>query len=411
MSSYAYTYDDNGNRESQIETNGGTSETTTYSYDDLNRLATITYPTDTEYPSGRVVEYAYDGVGNRVHETATVPGSPSPFEDKQGIFDTLNRLSELNDLIDPTNSESFDWDDNGNQIARTIGTGPGAVTTLYVYDVRDKLAEVQQGAGALARFQYDFEGRRNLKVGTSGVRQYVYDETSLFAEYDSGGSQTLKYDYGSDRLISLTHHVEGRRYFSLDGLRSVVNLTDDGGSTIASYHLDAWGNFRFPNELDASRNRFAFTGHYYDEETKLYNAKARYFDPKLGRFLTQDSYLGQIDEPPSLHRYLYAGNRPDLLRRSPRPRLGHSERSEERGQSVWRRGLWCRGGDRLGGCLHVSGHRNSALRCGAFLLPREDCTRVLGRHRCPGWSSGREGLGPDSSGCRYCARRTLRTRD
>jgi hypothetical protein len=34
-------------------------------------------------------------------------------------------------------------------------------------------------------------------------------------------------------------------------------------------------------------------------------AKARYFDPKLGRFLTQDSFLGEIDEPPSLHRYLY----------------------------------------------------------------------------------------------------------
>jgi RHS repeat-associated protein len=81
---------------------------------------------------------------------------------------------------------------------------------------------------------------------------------------------------------------------------------------VASYHLDAWGNFRFPNELDSSRNRFAFTGHIYDDETGLYNAKARYFDPKLGRFLTQDSYLGQIDEPPSLHRYLYGLNNPTL---------------------------------------------------------------------------------------------------
>jgi RHS repeat-associated protein len=57
-------------------------------------------------------------------------------------------------------------------------------------------------------------------------------------------------------------------------------------------------------------NRFAFTGHYYDPETKLYNAKARYLDPELGRFLTQDSYLGEIDEPPSLHRYLYANANP-----------------------------------------------------------------------------------------------------
>jgi len=118
---------------------------------------------------------------------------------------------------------------------------------------------------------------------------------------------------GSDRLISLTRTDEGRRYFSLDGLRSVVNLTDDDGLTVANYHLDAWGNFRFPEELTHSANRFAFTGHIFDTETGLYNAKARYFDPKLGRFLTQDSYLGQIDEPPSLHRYAYGWNRPTFF--------------------------------------------------------------------------------------------------
>lgn len=39
-------------------------------------------------------------------------------------------------------------------------------------------------------------------------------------------------------------------------------------------------------------------------------AKARFLDPKLGRFLTQDSFLGSIDEPPSLHRYLYANDNP-----------------------------------------------------------------------------------------------------
>ena len=164
----------------------------------------------------------------------------------------------------------------------------------------------------LSRFQYDFEGRRIKKIGEEGLRQYVYDQTSLLAEYDAAGLQKAKYDYGSDRLISPDPHDEGRRYFSLDGLRSVVNLTDDSGATVASYHLDAWGTFRFPTELTASRNRFAFTGHIFDDETGLYNAKARYFDPKLGRFLTQDSYLGQIDEPPSLHRYLYAQDNPTV---------------------------------------------------------------------------------------------------
>jgi RHS repeat-associated protein len=100
---------------------------------------------------------------------------------------------------------------------------------------------------------------------------------------------------------------------------------------VASYHLDPWGNFRFPQELDSSKNRFAFTGHIWDEETGLYNAKARYFDPKLGRFLTQDSFLGQIDEPPSLHRYLYANANPTFYIDP----TGHYSWSEFKSDATW----------------------------------------------------------------------------
>jgi YD repeat-containing protein len=61
--SYAYTYDRNGNRLSQVEVNGGPPQTTTYTYDDLDRLKTVTYP------GGRSGAYGYDPVGNRTSET------------------------------------------------------------------------------------------------------------------------------------------------------------------------------------------------------------------------------------------------------------------------------------------------------------------------------------------------------
>jgi len=47
-----------------------------------------------------------------------------------------------------------------------------------------------------------------------------------------------------------------------------------------------------------------------DRETGLYYAKARYYDPELGLFLTQDPFEGVLDTPPSLHRYLYAFGNP-----------------------------------------------------------------------------------------------------
>ena len=160
-------------------------------------------------------------------------------------------------------------------------------------------------------------------AGNSGIRQYVYDQTSRLVEYDETGSAVARFNYGSDRLISMWHAGEGTRFYHLDGLRSVIALTDpdaevtnsDGtvtmGKVAARFHLDTWGNFRFPDQdLSTTANRFAFTGHVWEPEIGLYYAKARFLDPKLGRFLTQDSFLGSIDEPPCLHRYLYAQDNP-----------------------------------------------------------------------------------------------------
>jgi RHS repeat-associated protein len=309
LSSFVYSYDRNGNRLSQIETNHGPAETTSYTYDPLNRLATITYPVDLAFPLGRVVTYGFDAVGNRTRETEKTPAG-AVLADKQGVFDNLNRLTTLTDLVDGSKTTAFTWDANGNQRTRTVA----GVTTEYRYDCRDKMVEVEEGASTPGRFQYDFEGWRSKKIGADGIVQYVYDQTSVLAEFDSAGLELAKYDYGSDRLISMVRSggvgAEGRRWYSLDGLRSVVGLTDDSGATVASYHLDAWGNFRFPTELSASRNHFAFTGYEWDPELGLFNAKARYFDPQVGRFLSQDSFLGEIQDPPSLHRYFYANDNP-----------------------------------------------------------------------------------------------------
>jgi RHS repeat-associated protein len=89
-----------------------------------------------------------------------------------------------------------------------------------------------------------------------------------------------------------------------------VLLTSADGTVAARYHYDAWGEYRNPEELGASQNRVGFTGHFFDTETKLYHAKARFYDPAYGRFLTADTYLGDLDDPPSLHRYLYANANP-----------------------------------------------------------------------------------------------------
>jgi RHS repeat-associated protein len=62
---------------------------------------------------------------------------------------------------------------------------------------------------------------------------------------------------------------------------------------------DAWGKSR--GGIGVSSNVFGFTGHERDE-TGLYYFKARFYDPDIGRFLTEDLAEGDFNNPPSLHK-------------------------------------------------------------------------------------------------------------
>ena len=55
---------------------------------------------------------------------------------------------------------------------------------------------------------------------------------------------------------------------------------------------------------------FYFTGKPKDDETGLYYFGARYYDPKLGRFITADTIVPYVNNPQALNRYTYAGNNP-----------------------------------------------------------------------------------------------------
>jgi RHS repeat-associated protein len=298
LASFAYTYDANGNRLTQVETNGSGPETTSYTYDALNRLETVTYP------DGSSAAYSYDAVGNRVREVSR-DSVGAIVSDKTASFDSINRLTSLADAVDPSGSATLTWDRNGNLLSKATPAG----TESYGYDAADHLVETRSGSSITARFAFDPFGRRHLKVGTDS-RQYLYDETSTLHELDSDDLEVAKYEYGGDRLLSFVRRDEARRFYHLDGLGSPAALSDSGGSVVARYHLDAWGRYRVPSELSLSANRFGFTGYLFDQETDLYYAKARFYDPELGRFTTQDSVLGEVDEPPSLNRYFYGNANP-----------------------------------------------------------------------------------------------------
>ena len=72
--------------------------------------------------------------------------------------------------------------------------------------------------------------------------------------------------------------------------------------------MDAFGEVR--TKTGPLSTGFVFTGEQRDGESDLYYLRARYYDPSIGRFLTQDPFGGWAAMPQSQNPYAYVMNNP-----------------------------------------------------------------------------------------------------
>ncbi len=84
-----------------------------------------------------------------------------------------------------------------------------------------------------------------------------------------------------------------------------MNLTDGSGNAVKGYTYKSFGEIY--SETGSLVQPFTFTGREYDPESGLYFYRARYYDPRAGRFLTKDP-IGFAGGDVNLYRYV--GNNP-----------------------------------------------------------------------------------------------------
>ena len=114
-------------------------------------------------------------------------------------------------------------------------------------------------------------------------------------------------------------------YYFGDHLGSTNVVTDAAGTIKERIEYDPYGSFTrhdfgsaaggtspayggTSNPSEAAHHYF--TSQRFDAETGLYFYNARYYDPKLRRFLTPDSLVPYPDAPQSFNRYSYVHNNP-----------------------------------------------------------------------------------------------------
>ena len=101
-----------------------------------------------------------------------------------------------------------------------------------------------------------------------------------------GTDEKTWYTHGAGVDEHLALERGGHYYFyHADGLGSVTALTDADKNIVQSYRYDSFGML-FPSS--SFRNSYCYTGREWDREAGLYYYRARYYDPRDGRFISKD---------------------------------------------------------------------------------------------------------------------------
>lgn len=303
---FVYEYDKNSNITEVTHVNNllspAKNETRVYSYDQHGRL-TQSVKTDNTDASTETAVYTYDNAGNRL--TETVDGVTTEY--------TYNELNQLTGQVTEDSETLYLYDERGNQIhAETIAEDETVSTVDMEYSIMGEMTTRTEKTGDTTTLTqtnvYDQDGQRIKRTQDGTSRQYFYDSGVVL--YTKDGSTISSANVLSDSGTAIgTYRSSTYHTYLKDMQGSTTNLVKSDGTLSAAYDYTDFGE---TTELAGAAfdNQIRYTGGIYDEETGLYYLNARYYDPETGRFISQDSYRGKIDDPNQWHLYVYCANNP-----------------------------------------------------------------------------------------------------
>jgi len=318
-----YTYD-NANRLTQITQS---SSIVTFGYDNANRRTSLTLPNGilVEYSydaASRVTEitykqngttllgnltYEYDKAGNRTKIGGSFARTGIPQSVSSTNYNAANQQTSFGD-------KTLTYDDNGNLTSITDANG----TTLYSWNARNQLAAIS-GPNVNASFVYDGLGRRENKTINNSLTEFLYDGVNPVQE--TSGAIILANILSGPYIDEFFSRVDsGDTHTLIQGaLGSIVAVADPSGTVRTEYTYEPFG--AVASTGTSNSNPLQYTGRENDN-IGLYYYRARYYNPILERFISEDPILSagraeflfmvpkMLIRPSELNGYSYVQNNP-----------------------------------------------------------------------------------------------------
>ena len=167
----------------------------------------------------------------------------------------------------------------------------------------------------LTRYAYDALGRRVRKTDAFGSTAYLWDGDLMI--HSARGERQALFLYEPHSFVPLATVQDDRTYwYQCDQIGAPLELTDELGQIVWAADYKVWGEARLrtvartgtdggpatrsavalsrvdsrtpPPPAAPIEQPFRFQGQQFDEETGLHYNRFRYYDPGVGRFVSQD---------------------------------------------------------------------------------------------------------------------------
>ena len=311
LEGFAYSYDANGNITRQVKSGGPYGNITrNYSYDPLDRLtevdaagilassqfknqgqqqAALRHLANAEKlanPTARQQQlknalkegavlpenarWSFDANGNLVSKSV-LDWSTGQWKTRTLAYDEVDRLVSL---TEPGKAVTLTYDANGNLVSDSTGR-------QFIWDTQDQLVQLQT-TSLSASFAYDPQGRRTSFSRGAVSRSYLLDGLDVLSD----GTSRFLHGAGMDEPLELSNNLTSLTYVQ-DHLGSTSQLLDGLGNSRNRYDYNSYGKLEGNASNPQPANPYTYTGRE-DDGTGLIYYRARYYDPELEVFLSED---------------------------------------------------------------------------------------------------------------------------
>jgi RHS repeat-associated protein len=279
LASEAYGYDSNGNVTSQTTGGGLPNASTTYTYDQADRLASAA-------SAGTTTKYGYDGAGNL---TQNGP-----------VTNTYNAQDQLTSSTGSAGQTNYTYTLNG-ALASAAGSGGTTSYTSDAYGNQASAGGTSYGYDALGRLTSTTTGSSTTSQSYLGTSQTIASDGTDLYSYDPSGNPTAAKPVsgGTGNAVMTDQHGDITAAFS-------PTSTASGLAGAATY--SPWGTV---TASSGTMPGIGYQGDYTDPTTGLVHMGARWYNPATGAFTTNDT-VGGTPIPITLdgNPYAYADGNP-----------------------------------------------------------------------------------------------------